>query len=632
MTGFRVGDGIFDTWEAGYDNASVEVIVAGTVGTLASLFTDEALSVAAVNPQTLITTTVNGINYGKFATPLYTGQAHYLQINSVDQTGVFRPALATLDAEDASASEVTAAGGGVANELEDIVARNVEATDYGLIDDSSTSANTTTIAAAIGAASARGGGTVWLPEGTIPFTQLSVPGNVLLRGRGRDVTMLQSQTGARVITLTGDAAGLADLTLDGVDQVISGVGIFSKSKNETRLHDVGIKHFETGVEQRGARRTTWCEVYIDNCITGALLRGDLDTGGGSDGDEYAGNYWYGGRVEECTGVGIELRFVDKKLHGNCFEDIGFENNTGIGIKIGGARFTRFSGCWFGGNTTNIAVADGTDTTKADENTVIALVFDHGYMDGGNSTFTGKLQDVIFDSYEFFATTNNCTFTIDIATNNILARDCTEDLNVVLAGNDALRWLRQESILGQDPGSFVVTTDATVTPAFRQTMDYGTIINVEAVVTAIARNGIDKAMYHVAQAAYRAGSTLAYQTQTANFTLGDMITGGTSGAKARVTADSDSGATGTLTLKDITKEFLNGETITGTQSGSAITNGVLAHQAAALFGSMTSIQSASKSDSAWDVAFVVSGGEMRLNVTGAASKTIEWGVMVSIQAS
>lgn len=45
-------------------------------------------------------------------------------------------------------------------------------------------------------------------------------------------------------------------------------------------------------------------------------------------------------------------------------------------------------------------------------------------------------------------------------------------------------------------------------------------------------------------------TLAYNTQTANYTVGAVLTGATSGAKALIIADADGGATGTLTLAAI----------------------------------------------------------------------------------
>jgi hypothetical protein len=71
-------------------------------------------------------------------------------------------------------------------------------------------------------------------------------------------------------------------------------------------------------------------------------------------------------------------------------------------------------------------------------------------------------------------------------------------------------------------------------------------------------------------------TLAYDTQTVNFQVGEVITGGTSGKKATIIADNDGGATGTLTLDNITGEFTNGEDITGDKGGAAKANGTITY--------------------------------------------------------
>ncbi len=63
-------------------------------------------------------------------------------------------------------------------------------------------------------------------------------------------------------------------------------------------------------------------------------------------------------------------------------------------------------------------------------------------------------------------------------------------------------------------------------------------------------------------------TLAYNTQTGNFTAGLVLTGGTSGATATIHSDTDGGATGTLVLTGISGTFTVGEIITDSSTGSA----------------------------------------------------------------
>lgn len=71
-----------------------------------------------------------------------------------------------------------------------------------------------------------------------------------------------------------------------------------------------------------------------------------------------------------------------------------------------------------------------------------------------------------------------------------------------------------------------------------------------------------------------GATLNYDAQTGNFTVGQTITGGTSGATAVIDADADAGATGVLTLSSVMGIFQNNEIITDPLGGSATVNGVL----------------------------------------------------------
>lgn len=91
------------------------------------------------------------------------------------------------------------------------------------------------------------------------------------------------------------------------------------------------------------------------------------------------------------------------------------------------------------------------------------------------------------------------------------------------------------------------------------------------------NGIEKI--------FRISQTLAYDAQTANFTVGSVLTGGTSGATATILQDADSGATGTLTLGNIQGTFADNETITDVAGGSATVNGTLTFTATELTNSV-----------------------------------------------
>jgi hypothetical protein len=74
--------------------------------------------------------------------------------------------------------------------------------------------------------------------------------------------------------------------------------------------------------------------------------------------------------------------------------------------------------------------------------------------------------------------------------------------------------------------------------------------------------------------YRTYLALDYDGQSANFAVGQILTGGTSGATALIVYDADAGATGTLTLDNISGTFQNNEAITDSATGAAVANGVV----------------------------------------------------------
>lgn len=99
MSVIRIAD--FDTWRPGYGQATVRVLQADS-SNLASVYSDEELTVPVANPQTLLEKTLQGVSYGKFAQPVYIGVPYQLEINSVDGTGIIRPPIDTLVGQDAS--------------------------------------------------------------------------------------------------------------------------------------------------------------------------------------------------------------------------------------------------------------------------------------------------------------------------------------------------------------------------------------------------------------------------------------------------------------------------------------------------------------------------------------------------
>lgn len=67
-------------------------------------------------------------------------------------------------------------------------------------------------------------------------------------------------------------------------------------------------------------------------------------------------------------------------------------------------------------------------------------------------------------------------------------------------------------------------------------------------------------------------TLDYDAETAPFTAGQVVSGGTSGATAMIDSVVDAGTTGTLTISALSGSFKDNETITDPLGGSATSNG------------------------------------------------------------
>ena len=99
--------------------------------------------------------------------------------------------------------------------------------------------------------------------------------------------------------------------------------------------------------------------------------------------------------------------------------------------------------------------------------------------------------------------------------------------------------------------------------------------VEA-VTSLARYGDYFFVAAPSDKIGRISQTLDYDAQTGNFATGLVVTGTTSGATAVILEDSDAGATGTLTLGNISGTFQDNEAITDTGTGAAVVDGTLGY--------------------------------------------------------
>lgn len=427
MPAIRLAD--FDTWRPGYGLATVRVIKAGAPGVLASIYSDEELTTVADNPQTLSERLLGDISYGRWSMPLYVGEPYQLEIDAVDRTGVIRPPLVTLAGEDASLAVVTVSGGEEAIALEDHLARRIDVRDFGEFlavgeQNASAATNNASLTAALGAAGARGGGYVEVPEGTYQISLFTIPQGVVVRGQGRGATILQSIEADNVVTIGGAQAGISRLTLDGITLPENSVGVFAEDKDQIVFDDAEIKRFETGAQLKGGRFGSWCSLYISNCVDGMEISGVDDAPLTAEG---AFNVWRGGQIDTCSGVGLRLQDDGQPCHHNIFDGVRFDGNTDKAVHIIGARSTSFANCSWIDNTINIEVEDGDPET--DTNTVIGLHFDGGSIKDGDINLTGSLESVAFRRMDL----EDVEITLTTPGQNILAEDCREIAGITFAG-------------------------------------------------------------------------------------------------------------------------------------------------------------------------------------------------------
>lgn len=604
----------FDVWREGYASAVVRIYAANTT-TLLSVYSDVDLTSTVVNPQVLITKTDSlGVTYGKFATPIYVGAAYYLDINTIEQTGIRGIPLLTIAASDMSLGLVTATSASQARTAADRAADTIHALDYGAIG-SSASTNTTTLQTAIGAAASNGGGRVLLPDGVIPFNQLTVPQYVILSGVDRNATTLQSQIEGRVIELTSDGAGLEDLTLDGVAQLPGSTGLYGLSIDRVQLRQVEIKRFHQGVMFRGGRDHVYRDVNITNNSVGISLRGDDDFVGAGAGDEFSGLDWVQGIVRQQVGGGLDITMFDMPARHNVIEQVDFVDNLiEPAVLLVGAAYTTLRSCYWSGNTRNLTVEDNPDATLTDRQ-VIGLTVDGGQMTAGAVQFDGLCRDSSIEHVEL----DGVDIQANVPENQIVLRDCVED-TVTITGDPTKVVRFRTSAAGSITGQ---TTSATGLVIWKTRLQPNEVVCVDAIVTAESITTTDHAAWSITHAARQPPAILNFDEGTAAFTVGKVLNGATSGARGRITAITGTTISGTLALADTSGTFVDNELLTETAGlGGARVNGTLTLGTNTLVGTIASPY-AGVGALSWTAVFAVALQELQLVVTGEASKTINW---------
>lgn len=611
----------FDLWRPGYGGAVVSILLPGTT-TLAAVYTDEGLTQAAPNPQTLSAMeSAGGTRYGKFAASLYTSSSYYLSIDGIEDSGIIRDAISSLDGEDASAALVTPANSTYAVPLADLVAHEVNVANFGswVAGGGGVAAtNTTTLNLAIAALAS--GGIVKIPVGLYNVNAIDIPQSVVLQGQGVDATTLKSVLGAESFTIEGDFAGFKNLTIDGSTLSAGSIGVKSVGHNSVIFDNVKIERFETGMYFSGGSAFAWKDLTIINVDTAAKLWGETTI--------FEDLMWTGGLVSTATVLGLNIGYKDHMCQNITFVGVGFESNVGQALLINGAQNVKTMGCWGDNNTALCKIQDDATVltpSTAYQNQSIIFQWLGGRLNGGTFEVTGTAQDVFLKDVNLTAVQFIMTTPLQ---NYLILENCYEQ-GVTITG-ETTRLIR--STTSHDGTSLGLTTANVATKAWAITLKPGQEVYLVGKVIGKGRNVAQRGIYHIAAGAYQVGAALAYKTQTTNFTPGAIVTGASSGATARIQADADGGTTGTLTITDISGTFVNNEIITDNNGtpGSATVNGAITTSSSVVDGiGVTSIRGAYETNANWNALFVANGPDIELQVTGDTTQTVEWTVHVDV---
>lgn len=611
----------FDLWREGYAGAVVEIFKEGTT-TNADVYEDINLSTPADNPQVLLSQTLNGRTFGKFTTSLYTPDAYYLVINGIESTGVFYSGIRTLAGEVGTEMWVVSDKGGIQRTAGQRAGDTIHVLDFGnfLEVDGSTTENTTTLTAALGVASAANGGEVILPAGTFKISTINLPANVVLRGQGRNATIIQSEEDDNIVSVTGENAGLMDLCLDGINLEPGSVGLFTRGQDSLRISEVTIKRFEMGLKAQGGADHHYINLFVENCTNCVELRGDADASSTNDGAAFTDLKWDGGAVSESTEYGLRLRYIDLDIRGLTIRDVSFIDNVGTSaMSIEGAESLIFEDCLFSSGN----ILRHLQTSDATANNVENIEFRSCEFVGKEIKLGGSCKDVVFDRTVLDST-------LSINANNpsypIMFRDSVEATTVTQTGNtDKIsRWT------SVDNGVFRIQTSSGVSTAtvFKRILEPGELVHMEVFATAVQENSAAYGTMKKTAAAYGLPASLPWDGQTGNFTAGLVVTGGTSGAKGRIQSQTDAGVTGSLNLLRVTGTFQNNEALTDTSAGAAVVDGVITYGNATMIGPVQ-IDHFGQSAGAttWDVDVTTSGREVQVKVKGVTTGITDWNVMV-----
>lgn len=615
----------FDLWQEGYAGAVVSVFKEGTTE-FADLFSDLNLSQPLLNPQVLLSQTINGRTFGRFSNHIYTADSYYLGINGNQTSGVEAAPLRSLDGENATEAFVTSIRGGIQRTAGERAGYSINVLDFGnfLQVDGSSAENTTTLTAAIGAAASLNGSRVMLPAGRYRVNAFNLAAEVTLAGQGRNATILQSGSVGAICTVTGDNAGLEDLTLDGLNLQPTSVGVFALARANLHLCNVMIKRFDTGLKCVGGVDHQYSNLFADNCNTNVLLRGDSDASSTALGSSFTDLIWNGGAITTSLQYGLRISYVDLPIQGLTIRDLDITDNAGTSaLSIEGAKSLIIEDTVFLRNTLRHLLTSDVVPFGGVPITVENLELRSCEFTDSEIKLGGSCKDTVFDRPILAGA-------LSINANGplypIMFRDAIEASTVTQTGNTdhIMRWAstNQGIYRGQ------TTPTATNVVVYKRVLNPGEIVHFDVMATAVQTNLALQGSIKKTGAAYLPAAALNFVNQTVSFLTGNTITAAPSGASAMIQTQTDAGPSGTLNLIRIDGVFANNDVLTSPGGGNGVAQGsITLGNAATIAPVQTDHYALPLGATTWDVDVTTSGQEARVVVRGPTTGTIDWRVAI-----
>lgn len=235
--------------------------------------------------------------------------------------------------------------------------------------------DTAAIQSAIASLAAKGGGTVFFPEGTYNVTtiNLNVRG-VKLQGSGWTGTRIQGTSPvSKIINVTTDFCGVEGMQIEfnGVTpENMNAIGVYSKG-NELCVRDVKIQNIAIGVyldnaviaylenfyiqkfSQAAIYMDHWIDVYCTNFIIEATegaqhgkiacwyVKNGCDAILASNGDILSGRH-----ALKCEGASSGMQY-------SAFTNICFDSAYEACVALENSKMNKFTNCWFSGGRENV---------------------------------------------------------------------------------------------------------------------------------------------------------------------------------------------------------------------------------------------------------------------------------------